>query len=391
METGIIAMSKLHQMLLFTAAIALPACSVPVHDNELLGRPPPEALRTSTTPPPAGTCQVPWQSLEQLVGRSNSGATQQPVDAVDIVKARLDVDNSAISAVMLPILYTIRGHIGGGGDVAGTQYNPPNLSVWDLRNFAAAIHDKLKHVRQTTALATLQAAPGSPLDQELHLFEDALGFYFTRLFRGTYVDRFGDKLAAPAFSRTVGDSEIASTINVLIDVIVDFSVRSPIWTEGTGTKEVYYPAQKANPGVTPTAVAFMTDPTMLQHYGTNQHFLHWVLEKPIPESGAATGCGMDEQKVDVVEYLAQLAQQEASGITGLTLGTAGGFGVSLGAFGKFSIGDNQTVQVLARTVLSIAADRIISELAYRAVYTIPDKDLAFSDTAEKAINTLTGK
>jgi hypothetical protein len=61
----------------------------------------------------------------------------------------------------------------------------------------------------------------------------ALGYYFTQLFRGKYVDRFGNTLPAPAISRTIGDSEIAGTLSVLVDTIIDFSVRSPVWTDAS--------------------------------------------------------------------------------------------------------------------------------------------------------------
>lgn len=322
---------------------------------------------------------MPWQTPEQLAGRTIDAAT----DAVDIIEIRLNADDPAIGAVLRPVLNTIRGNIGGGGPAP--TYDAPDISVWDLREFAKSIHAVLLPTTPTPPVA-----PGVTLDpkilDEVHLFEDALGFYFTRLFRGDYVDRFGDTMTAPAVSRTVGDSEIASTLGVLIDVMVDFAVRSPVWTDPVTQQAAASQGPTAN--LVPTAMAFTMDPTMQAHYGGNAHFANWILPLAMPDPRAASGCGMDQQKLEIVRYFAQLAQQKASGVTGIALGSAGGVGVALGAFGKVSVGDNQTVQLIARTVLSIAAERIAAELAYRAVYTVPDDGLAFSGIMEQVTQAL---
>ena len=47
--------------------------------------------------------------------------------------------------------------------------------------------------------------------------------------------------------------------------------------------------------------------------------------------------------------------------------------MSLGAFGKVSVGDNQTVQVVIKTVLAKLAERVAAEAAYRVFYKVPDK------------------
>jgi len=373
------------QLLVLSAAAAVSACGVPVHGDRLFGAPPPEALRTAPRPLDGAVCQVPWKTTEQLAGRAINATT----DAVEVVRLRLNAGDKAISAVMEPVLYSIRGHIGGGGGpAAGAPYDAPDISAWDLRQFAMAIHARL--LPEVTRAPLSQAAVDPVSEDETRLFEDALGFYFTRLFRGDYIDRFGHRLTAPAVSRTVGDSDIASTLGVLIDAVVDFAVRAPVWTDSATKPAVYYPAEYASPGggLVPTAVAFTMDATMRAQYANNAHFRNWILLKAIPEPGAAAGCGMDRRKLEVVAYLAQLAQQKASGITGIALGSAGGFGFSLGAFGKISVGDNQTIQVVARTVLSIAAERIAAELAYRAAYTVPDQDLVFSGILDQVARIL---
>jgi len=60
-------------------------------------------------------------------------------------------------------------------------------------------------------------------------------------------------------------------------------------------------------------------------------------------------------------------------VGGISGGSFGGFGVSLGAFGKVSVGDNQTVQVVIKTVLAKVAERVAADASYRVLYKVPDK------------------
>jgi hypothetical protein len=281
---------------------------------------------------------------------------------IENVHVRLTSERAAVRAVVQVITTAIQNRVLNNGP------EPPDVAISDLRNLASEIHKAVMVVPD-------QANP------DVMLFEDALGFYFTQLFQGNYVDRFGSKLTAPSVSMTIGDSEVAGALAVLLDVIGDFVLRSPVWVDSLDKPTAWYPANLGSSTLKPTAVAFEEDYN--KKYSAD---LKWAPKQLIvADNSQETRCGMDKRKLEIVEYVAQLAGQRASGITGLTLGNLGGVGFSLGAFGKISIGDNQTLQVIARTLLSKTAERIASEVTYRALYTIPDKDKHFGQIVDELL------
>jgi hypothetical protein len=77
------------------------------------------------------------------------------------------------------------------------------------------------------------------------------------------------------------------------------------------------------------------------------------------------------------------AGKEAGAVTGVTLGTFGGFGLSLGVFGKVSVGDNKTLQGIAQTMLAKVAERITAEASVRAVYYFDDRDKLVSEIIDQ--------
>jgi hypothetical protein len=356
---------------------------------------PPIADLVATPGGAAGACQVPWKTPDQPEAKQ-SGNT---VPLLNLVRANLITDDPATKAVMEPVLNplfdALAGRLGDSRDEAD------DIGVKQFQNFARNLHGQLQFTAGRLFVARQAPEVSTGLSsanlERLALFEDALGYYFTQLFRGQYVDRFGNTLPAPAISRTIGDSEIAATLSVLVDTIIDFSVRSPVWSYGKNPP-IYYPAAYASASTTgavatkspvPTAVAFMNDTTMMNHYKDDPQFRKWVvLKKLTTDPKNPNPCGVDALKFQIIEYVSQLAGQKADGITGLALGNFGGFGFSLGYFGKVSVGDNQTLQVMARTLIARVAERIAAELAYRAVYQLDDTNLRFSDILGKVTTVL---
>lgn len=284
-----------------------------------------------------------------------------------------------------------------------------SISTSDLKDIINNVH---------AALAESKAASGGG---DIMLLDEALGFYFTQLFEGKYVDRFGNTLQAPTVSMTITDSEIGGALSVLVDVIMDYVLRSPVWVDNVNVNSSpkNYPADYAStssPGsavstptppaakpaaaaaapasqsLVPTAVAF--DQELINDYaknpadfpyspGTKSDGTTWrwtplaklgPLPSPPPPGYPSDGaCQIDQRKLEVIEYLAGLIKQESTGITGLALGNVGGIGFSAGIFGKVSIGDNKTIQVLAQTLIAAILERIEFEVIYRAAYYVPDQ------------------
>jgi hypothetical protein len=94
------------------------------------------------------------------------------------------------------------------------------------------------------------------------LLDEALGFYFTQLFEGKYVDGFGNTLQAPTVSMTITDSEIGGVLSVLVDVIMDYVLRSPVWVDNVNVNSApkFYPADYASTSSPGSAVSIPTPP-----------------------------------------------------------------------------------------------------------------------------------
>ncbi len=238
----------------------------------------------------------------------------------------------------------------------------PDLTANELKKFGERIHRNF-FMRKDQAQELLEDRAG-----ELREFNQVLIGYIEAYVQGKYVDRFGSVLPAPAISRTIGNTEIAGLLSVVVDSVGDYIIRSPVWTKKENETEAHYPAffnatDKKNPPK-PTGVTVRVGPKD----GSPLRFA--IPTEPLGEAGQ---CGIDEAKTKAIEYLGQLAALKASMVGGIAGGSFGGIGVSLGAFGKLSIGDNQTVQVIIKTVLGKVAERAASEAAYRVLFNIPSK------------------
>lgn len=334
------------------------------------------------------------------------------------IRAQLSADQNDFDSALGLIIQSFRNQISPQRGRAQTH-----VRVSELKSLATNIHDILKK-SQAASADTLSRA-------NVSLFDDALGYYLHALFQGKYVDRFGNKLTAPTIVSTVSDSDITSVLDVLLDALGDYLWRSPIWVDSTTNPTKFYPAALVNGAssednglpriatssptpasaggasgsgthaagsstgtstalLEPTALAFNRDPTVQKDHpeiinnanGTvTWADLRWTPIVALEAPGTDTGCGLDERKLEVVEYISQLAGQEASTVTGLSLGSFGGWGFSLGPYLKFSVGDNQTLQAIARALLSKSAERLVAEATYRAAFYVKDNNMSFAQMA----------
>jgi len=242
-----------------------------------------------------------------------------------------------------------------------------DLNANTLKDFGGRIHERFfaNDLDKETVKADLA---------RVEEFNQVLVAYVSAYVDGKYIDRFGNNLPAPAISRTVGNTEIAGVLSVIIDAVGDYVVRGPIWTDATG--KIYYPAAfnqaapdlEKDPKKTPLRPTVIDVTLKSRGQGDGDGT---PLIKPV--ALVASGCGIDETKAQAIEYLGQTAGLKAAMVGGITGGSFGGFGASFGAFGKISVGDNQTVQVVIKTVLGKVAERVAADAAYRLFYKVPDK------------------
>lgn len=263
-------------------------------------------------------------------------------------------------------------------DLSSTErgaFRPPDsIDEWDLRNFATSLRQALLsthlsygHDSTSTGSVTVFADPPVPPDRGQ--FTDQFVAYFSAYYEGNYVDRFGNGLSQPAVSLTIPNAEIAGAVQVFWELVLDYVLLTPVWVDGQGN---YFP-RTATSTAPPTAVAARPPLVTVQT----------LLNKDDSDK-----CGITPLKAEAIQYLARLAEDQASALGGLGGGSFGGIQVGLGILGKLSIGDNQTLQALAKTVIGKTFQRATEEASYRILYWMPyDKNAWLADLIQRYLDS----
>lgn len=179
---------------------------------------------------------------------------------------------------------------------------------------------------------------------------NAFTLYFEDYYGGTFVDRLGNSIQKPQIagttatlplSITIPDADIAAAISVLVEYLADLVDPTPVLGD---TPTLTVGATKFYPG------GHTDEPTALSA----------KLATYVPLSN--TCLSADDTKI--LSDVANAAGDEAQTVGGLVSQSFGGIGISLGVFGKISIGDNQTLATIAKT----AASRLATRAAFSAAY-----------------------
>jgi hypothetical protein len=259
------------------------------------------------------------------------------------------VVNSLVAAVARTALQAHRGVMAAQSNRQATEAadtaiaqigSAGTLKSSDFQTFAKSLSN--------TALNPVLAPSSNALPAQSKFWSDLINYY-DQYFNGKFVDRFGNTLQKPTISTTVSDNDIAGVVAVFVELLVDNVVKTPVWKYSGN----YYPGKFTSEptvltsGVQSSAAGFVSDPTQ---------------------------CGMTELKAEVVNYLANSASTRASALGGLVTGSFGGFEIGLGVLGKFSVGDNQTLQTIVKTVLGRVAARAAEQASYLVLSEIGYKD-----------------
>jgi hypothetical protein len=112
-------------------------------------------------------------------------------------------------------------------------------------------------------------------------------------------------------------------------------------------------------GDTPTVVK---DTTKFYPGGTTSEPTALVANRAVYKP--LSTCGVTADNASLLADVANAAGDEAATVGGLVSQSFGGIGVSLGVFGKISLGDNQTLGTIVKT----AASRLAMRSAFAASY-----------------------
>jgi len=218
---------------------------------------------------------------------------------------------------------------------------PDSVSTTQVKTFAETLVTRMQ--RPTIAVPSATTSNG-----KLTTFVK----YFSDFYDEKFVDRFGQTIAKPSslslpdvpagtapikISMAVSDADIASALTVLIEYLADIFDPTPVL--GTDPFGQFSSKTKFYPG------GNNSQPTALQVGMANY--------KEIGDT-----CGVTERNAKILRFLANAAGDEAQLVDGLVTQSVGGVGISLGAFGKISIGDNQMLATIVKTAASRAAMRI---------------------------------
>lgn len=292
--------------------------------------------------------------------------------AGEAIKQRVIADVSTDTGDAARLFDAVLTLLQSAADPSGTPSQNSaagNLSVGNIQAFVARLH------QAELAIPKSAAAP-TPAEQQLALdvkqFNEILVTYVEAYIQGNYVDRLGNKLPAPTFSSTVGDTEIAGILSVLMDAVGDFFLRTPIWVDNAAQPKYYYPPYPTADA--PASGAAQTPPTAysIMDLSTPGKRLFTPLPLVNQPQGYGAACGIDAVKARAIAYLSETAALKANTAGGLLAAQVGGTGISFVMFQKISIGDSQTIRVMVETLLSKLAGRIAMEAAYHSLVNLDD-------------------
>jgi len=317
----------------------------------------------------------------------------------DEVERRWKTVTSKLSAILgvdaspLPlsiVLSSLRSRLAAPGQ--STSGGAKMISTSDLKQLAEQLHKKVTASPLAVNLSESKATAPQlrTLSADEKLFAYSLYYYFDALFNDKYYDRSGTKVAAPKLSMTVTDADLSSVLTVFADAIMDFVERRPVWVTsggmttipvGTKYSDGYFPGPQSGSGEgEPTAVSFEYDSDMQKRTLQAQLPLQWAPLRPLADQPApANFCDLDKPKAQAMYHVSQLVSQGVSGVTGLTVGNFGGWGISFFGYAKFSVGDNQTVEVLIKTLLARLGERVATTGTYRVLRGFDDSNFNAAD------------
>lgn len=213
-----------------------------------------------------------------------------------------------------------------------------NLTQADFAQFADIL---VKYLFRHTAHG------GSPQPEDP--FAKDLSAYYQTFYAGNFVTYFGKKLEAPKLSTTITDDQIDQAATVLLELIFDELLQTPVWSQTTTTNgkkstTTYYPGGTTD---APTVTTYLQ-----------------------PKPLAASGCDMTLKKAQALSYVSQRFATAAVAETSIAVKTAGGLSIGFGVLGKLNIGDNDTLTKLIQTVVSEAVLRLSADFAAKILVNI---------------------
>jgi hypothetical protein len=167
--------------------------------------------------------------------------------------------------------------------------------------------------------------------------------YYQAYIRGEFVDRSGTQLSRPELKKTVGNDTLSGALVILLEAASDEVLETPVlYTIGDDGKPLYFPHEA---DLEPTVASVWKElderKGLVRLIGENEE----------------TQCGVTESEARAIGYVASLAGDRSSIVSGMVLESFGDVQVAFGVGGHFSVGDNETLATLVKTFFEVVSRR----------------------------------
>ena len=340
------------------AALLLSACAMSLTELSTgLGDPLPD--NTTICPSTAKRLLTSPRTMDV----SNHVATVQKAISPALQKAGVSPDSSVLHQLTLVAHTTshqTHAYLAQKANMKVAASPAPQSQPHDL-----TMADFLKTASVVKSLLLDAQTLSKDVDDDVKDFQQYFLQYFAAYYKGAYTDRFGTPIPPPAISTTIADSEISSTMTVLVDVIMDYILRTPVWVDNVQKPTTFYPGGTNGAGQknAPTVYTVFSKkyPSIAQP----------IILETSTKSGPKT-CGITDLKAEAIQYIALSAGSRAQLLAGGIGGSFGGVNIGLGVLGKVSIGDNKTLQALAKAGLGSAFTHVGEYAAYQVLQVTPN-------------------
>lgn len=213
--------------------------------------------------------------------------------------------------------------------------------------------------------------------------------YFSAYYEGNFVDRTGGKLSKPSIGLKIPNETITSALTVGIESLFDYAllsceVRNPI----------VFRVEKGTPVDAPIPWGQIRFETKDHAVPTLVGVIQRALGQPDPESDtpkdhpplmtlayALEPIQRDESKEGItpiklkwIRFLSGIAAESGGAASDLIVRSIGGAGGAFVAFGKLSIGDNDTLSKVVQTVVDVSVRRATEASVADRLYGITRRD-----------------
>lgn len=324
---------------------------------------------------------------DQVLGKghgcqNSSSNNPQPASGPKYYEDKAPLSDEMASAGTMKEL--MKSQCGENGDMS--------MGYSGIRAFIDAMH--IEYVRASSDNNVKQKIKDA--DGKL-VFSKVLLTYAKTYYKGDFVLRDGTKLAKPSksigfnqegvFTVSTDNDALIGLTTVFLEALSEFAFPTPVTVNSTNKK-----SYKQSYNQTSKTIASQEDPNKLlplyellyleedkPDYLTESNFQPTVLtlnDKFFngPPLVAEKEVGISEIELTAMRHISSNIADGSKMVLGTTLRSAGGAGLSFGAFAKLSIGDNDALVKIVETAIEVLSRRLLEYRLYNFFYKEPFED-----------------